>query len=134
SSGMIFNSLSVGSNAWLRSGTVNLTVNNNAIIQAGGGILTDALGNPGGTGNGFGRASGIFPLYACSGAGHGGYGAISISNSVVGGITYDTSTSPSLLGSGGGNYSPYSIGGAGGGYVRLTVNNLLQVDGVISAN
>jgi hypothetical protein len=96
--------------------------------------LTDGLGYQAGSGTGAGKNQGISPSFPCSGGGHGGYGANSVSNSAVGGISYDSSTTPGQFGSGGGTYSTYSIGGAGGGYVRLSVNNLLRVDGIISAN
>ena len=130
-------SLLVTSNAWLVpgnniQGTVNLTVNGNTTIQAGGGILADATGstqNPG-----IGRGYGNSPWFPCSGAGHGGYGGFGFSNLVAGGLTYDSTASPNTVGSGGGGYSPYSIGGAGGGYVRLQVGGVLQLDGIISAN
>lgn len=133
--------LLVTSNAWLvtqpsgnNPGNINLTVNGNAAIQAGGGILTDAAGSQQNSGIGAGHGSPISPAYPGSGAGHGGYGALGFSNLVVGGITYDSTVSPSSSGSGGGSYVPYSIGGAGGGYVRLQVSGELQLDGVISAN
>ena len=131
-----YNSLFVGSNSWLRSSasTFNLTINNNATIQAGGGIVADALGSPANSGNGHGSYYGVFPLYQGSGGGHGGYGANSVSNSATGGVTYDNSTSPSLVGSGGGGNGNNSFGGNGGGYVHLTVTGSLQLDGIISAN
>ena len=133
--------LLITSNAWLVpgnniSGTVNLTVNGNATIQAGGGIVTDATGNPQNSGPGPGHGYGNSPWYPCSGAGHGGYGAFGFTNQnqTPGGITYDSTASPNNAGSGGGGYGPYSSGGGGGGYVRLQVTGVLQLDGVISAN
>src|ERR1019366_4683799 len=68
-----YNSLFVGSNSWLRSGasTFNLTINNNATIQSGGGIVVDALGSPANSGNGHGSYYGVFPLYQGSGGGNG---------------------------------------------------------------
>src|ERR1017187_5409194 len=130
-----YSSLFVGSNSWLRSsfGAFGLTINNNATIQSGGGIVVDALGSPANSGSGHGNYYSSFPLYQGSGGGHGGYGANSVSNSASGGTTYDNSTQPSLVGSGGGGNNN-SFGGTGGGYVRLTVTGSLQLDGIISAN
>ena len=136
-------SLLITSNAWLVGNTVpgnnypgivNLTVNGNATIQAGGGVVTDASGSPQNNGTGRGFAYGSAPWFQCSGAGHGGYGAFAFSNLVAGGITYDSTTAPATVGSGGGGYFPYSAGGAGGGYVNLHVSGVLQLDGVITAN
>ncbi len=135
-------SLLIASNAWLVAnsapgnnypGIVNLTVIGNATLQPGGGILTDATGSTPNNGTGHGSSSGLSPWYPCSGAGHGGYGANALSNA-FGGIAFDSTTSPSVVGSGGGGYATFSVGGTGGGYVRLVVNGTLQLDGSISAN
>jgi hypothetical protein len=138
-----FASLLVSSNAWLMAnpisgnnnpGIVNLTITGNATVQAGGGIVTDNAGSAAGSGGGAGQYYYKSPYYLCSGAGYGGYGAVSSGNLAAGGVAYGSITSPSINGSGGGNYSPYSIGGAGGGSVRLTVNGTLDAEGKISAN
>jgi len=138
-----FSGLLISSNAWLVANTaagnnypglVNLTVNGNATIQTGGGMVTDASGSTQNSGTGHGYSYGVSPWYPCSGAGHGGYGAFGLSNQVPGGITFDSTISPSSVGSGGGGYSPYSTGGAGGGYINLHVAGVLQLNGVISAN
>jgi len=135
-----FANLFVGSNAWLACYSqyypvpVVVSVSGNATIQADGGIMTDAAGYPAGQGSGGGRYYASGPNYPCGGAGHGGYGANGFGAYASGGSTYDSTTSPNGLGSGGGTYSPYSVGGAGGGLVRLTVNGALQLDGRISAN
>lgn len=139
-------SLLITSNAWLLGnnapgnnypGIVNLTVNGNATIQSGGGISTDASGSVQNSGTGRGTGFSASPYYPCSGAGHGGYGAYGISNSPAGGTggaTFDSTTSPSSVGSGGGGSSLFSTGGSGGGFVQLIVNGTLQLDGSISAN
>ena len=132
-------SLLITSNAWLvpgnnSSGMVNLTVNGNATIQSGGGIVTDASGSAQNVGTGHGNYYPSTGWNLCSGAGHGGYGGAAYTNSVSGGATYDSSATPIISGSGGGGQAPYSIGGAGGGLVTLTVNGILQLDGRISAN
>ena len=136
SSPLTFVNLLVSSNAWLLMTNSNFTVTlSSATIQAGGGILADAAGYAAGQGSGAGQNySGSPYTYPCSGAGHGGYGANSTGNYAQGGNAYDSTTSPLTAGSGGGSYSPYSIGGAGGGVIRLSVSGTLKVDGRISAN
>jgi hypothetical protein len=143
SSPQTFLSLLIGSNGWLVAdpvsgnnypGIVNLSVTANATIEAGGGIVTDAAGSAAGLGSGAGHFSSGQPDDPCSGAGYGGNGAGSSGNLAMGGTAYGSATSPSSLGSGGGNDVPYSLGGAGGGSVRLTVNGTLAADGKISAN
>ena len=143
SSSVSFANLLMSSNAWLTTYrysssapayTVNFSFSGNATIQAGSGIITDTAGYSGGQGSGAGQYYGSLSTYPCSGAGHGGYGANSAGNYALGGNTYDYTTSPTSYGSGGGNYSPYSFGGSGGGAIRLTVTGTLQMDGTISAN
>ena len=132
---LTFGNLLVGSNAWLLMTNSNYTVTlSNVTVQAGGGIIADAFGYAAGQGPGAGQSYyNINYTYVCSGAGHGGYGANSTGNFAPGGNTYDSPTSPTSFGSGGGNYST-SIGGAGGGVIRLSLKGSLQVGGVISAN
>jgi hypothetical protein len=128
----------ISSNSWLlvsnSSGYVALITMSSATIQAGGGIIADSEGYTAGQGSGPGRAYLSSPTFPCSGAGHGGNGGNSITNSAVGGVAYDNQTSPGNLGSGGGTYATYSVGGRGGGAFHLTVTSLLQVDGALSAN
>ncbi|EEF58394.1 carboxypeptidase-like regulatory domain-containing protein [Pedosphaera parvula] len=136
-SSQTFGSLLISSNAWLiansNSGTLNLTFNGNATIQAGGGIVTDGQGYLAGSGTGAGHYVGT-TYYPCSGGSYGGYGGIGNAASVYGGSVYGSITSPTSFGSGGGNIYPYSPGGAGGGAIRLTVNGTLAASGKISAN
>jgi hypothetical protein len=136
SGSLTFGNLLVRSNAWLlMSNTYSYTMTlSSATIQAGGGIIADASGYAAGQGSGVGQYYYNNSTYPCGGAGHGGYGANSTGNYAVGGNTYDSTITPSSLGSGGGSYSPYSIGGAGGGLIRLNVSGILQADGRISAN
>ena len=115
-----------------------VTVNGNATVQAGGGIIADGTGLAGGQGTGAGKYMTVGSYgYIGSGGGYGGYGAAGGSPpdyaSPAGGNTYGNLTTPTDQGSGGGGYSPYAIGGAGGGAIRLTVTGVLQVDGRISA-
>ncbi len=142
---LTFSTLLITSNAWLvpgpnNSGEIYLTLISNATVQVGGGIIADSYGYAQNVGPGHGAIYGVSPWYPCSGAGHGGYGALGLSNLVPGGVAYDSLLEPTESGSGGGGYSPESIGGAGGGYIRLLVEGIgintgtLQVNGVISAN
>lgn len=129
-------SVLIGSNAWLavtNSSFLSLSCST-LTIQPGGGITADSGGAAANSGSGAGHASGTSPNYPCSGAGHGGLGGASSGNLVLGGAAYDNPSAPASVGSGGGGYVSYSIGGPGGGVVTLTVNGLLQVDGLISAN
>ena len=134
-SSLTFGDLLVSSNAWLLISNYSYTVTlSSATIQAGGGIVADAAGYAAGQGPGFGQFYYFNSTYLCSGAGHGGYGANSTGNYALGGNIYDSTTSPNGPGSGGGSYSPYSVGGAGGGVIQLNVSGILQMDGRISAN
>ena len=115
------------------SGVVNLTLTGGATIEAGGGIVTDGLGSGPNSGSGAGSSSGSNePYYPSSGGGYGGIGGNS-SNSIPGGGSYSSLTSPASVGSGGGGFS-YSLGGSGGGSIRLGVAGTLDVSGRISAN
>jgi hypothetical protein len=131
-----FGNLLVASNGWLSVNTQILTVSSNATIRAGGGIIADGTGNPAGLGTGAGKYVSASSAYIGGGGGYGGYGVAGgapSGTSAYGGSTYGSVTAPVDLGSGGGNYAPSAIGGAGGGAVRLNVTGLLQVDGLISA-
>ena len=126
--------VSVPSSALTYYSNPQLTVTGNATIQAGGGILADGAGNPGGSGTGAGRyysSNG----YIGGGGGYGGYGASGGVTMAYGGVTYGAVAAPTDQGSGGGGYTSTlpTTGGAGGGAIRLTVSGVLQVDGRISA-
>jgi len=134
-SSLSFVNLLVSSNAWVQMTNANYTMtSSSATVQAGGGIIADASGSAAGQGSGAGQTYIYNSTYLCGGAGHGGYGASSTGNFALGGNAYDSTTSPTTSGSGGGQLSPYSIGGAGGGVIPLNVSGTLQVDGLISAN
>ena len=132
-----FGNLLIGSNGWLSVSTQILTVTSNATVQAGGGIIADSTGNPAGAGPGAGKYYVSASVgYFGGGGGYGGFGAAGgapVGYSAYGGSTYGSVTTPVDLGSGGGYYSPYVIGGAGGGAIRLNVTGVLQVNGLISA-
>jgi hypothetical protein len=135
----VLNSLLIKSNGQLLASSpspLSLRVSSNAVIQAGGAIMLNGKGSPGGQGLGAGGSSQI-PLGASmgSGAGHGGYGGATIQAS--GGNSYDVLTSPTSVGSGGGpgnGNSTNNLGGAGGGALNLTVVGSLALDGRIAAD
>jgi hypothetical protein len=137
--------LLITSNAWLvprvnppagGGFNLNLSCEGNVTIQAGGGIIADSYGSPQNLGNGHGLVYGVLPYYAGSGGAHGGYGGASFTNAALGGVAFDSTTSPNQVGSGGGGGQNISFGGSGGGYVSLTVQSpyITTVNGVISAN
>ncbi|MCX6926728.1 MAG: hypothetical protein NT154_26520 [Verrucomicrobia bacterium] len=128
--------LLVASNGWLRITNQVLTVTANATIQNGGGIIADGTGFPAGTGPGQGWYVATPSGYIGGGGGYGGGGAAGgapAPYSAHGGESWGEITAPTSRGSGGGTYSTYAVGGAGGGAIRLTVTGVLQVYGTISA-
>jgi hypothetical protein len=135
-----FGNLLVASNGWVSSISspelpfgLRLSVTGNAIIQAGGGIIADGTGYPGGKGQGAGFYSSSESGYLSGGGGFGGYGASSGGSPAArGGNVYGGVTAPTA-GSGGGSYSTILAGGPGGGAITLNVTGTLQVDGRISA-
>jgi hypothetical protein len=141
-SSVFFANLYLNSNGWLTPApdsnppfypdyALNFSFSGNATIQAGGGIVANFAGYAGGEGPGEGHT--YEEDYYCSGGGHGGYGGNSSGNYAAGGSTYDSMTSPTDPGSGGGAYET-SVGGFGGGVIQLTVTGTLEMDGIISAN
>ena len=135
--GSPFNSsnLTVSANSVLTAptqGALTFSAAGNLTIQAGGALTLDGLGYAAGSGSGAGQIYFNGNYYYCGGGGHGGYGAAASVTNATGGSAYDSQTTPTLPGSGGGNnstFSPVSIGGAGGGALQLTVAGNLQVDG-----
>ncbi len=132
----LLSSLSIESNSWMSSlpspFIFNVSVLGSATISAGGGILADGRGFPGGQGTGFGLISnvpGIGPVG--SGGGYGGMGG------PLGGNSYGSLLNPVDRGSGGGSgagVNPANLGGSGGGLIQLLVTGTLALDGRISAN
>jgi hypothetical protein len=108
---------------------LQVLVQGNAVVEAGGVIGAEARGYPANTGPGAG-SGGISWGSSGSGAGHGGQGYASYYGA-PGGVTYGSETSPVDYGSGGG-------GGTwpnrGGGAMQLTVDGTLTVAGRVSAN
>jgi hypothetical protein len=144
-----FSTLLITSNAWVvplvtqpgQIGEVDLSLASGGTIQAGGGVIADFDGYAQNAGPGHGSSYLVSPTFPCSGAGHGGDGAFSVSNLIAGGATYDSITAPLQAGSGGGGTTQGpSIGGNGGGIIFIGSNlgglvvSDLRVDGIISAN
>jgi hypothetical protein len=121
--------LSTATNCWIypQSDSINggspLFSVGNLTIAAGGGIYADARG----FGQLYGPGAG---QYSYGGAGHGGGGGIG-SGLTLRGPIYDDIDAPIQPGSGGGNPT---IGGAGGGLVRVTATGTVSVAGSIMAN
>ncbi len=102
------------------------------VVQRGGAVWAEGLGSltPGlGAGGYVSWQNG----YIGGGGGYGGYGGSVTNAKLRGGIAFGSVENPTDTGGRGGYY--YSAGGgAGGGAIRLTVTDLLQVEGRISAN
>ncbi len=135
--GNTWNSLTIASNAMMGLITnpitfsATLNISSNMTIQQGGVFALDGSGSPGNSG----PAHGTFGSSGTGGGGgHGGYGSMGTRVGASSGSTYDSISSPTVPGSGGG--SPGSQGGssAGGGAVHLNVSRTLQVNGTLSAN
>ncbi|MEJ5296677.1 MAG: putative Ig domain-containing protein [Armatimonadota bacterium] len=112
---------------------LSLIITGDMTIQGADGSLVasrlDVAG--GGSPSATGRGAGSNGSNYGGGAGHGGVGGSS--SQVAGGVSYGSLLQPSTLGSGGGKGSS-SVGGAGGGCVRLQVSGILTVEGIITAD
>ena len=142
-----FGSILIASNGWLTAYTnssgqtqVNLSITGNATVEAGGGIIANGTGSPGGSGVGAGHTITGSVYFPGGGGGNGGSGGNGLSNFVAGGAVYGSITEPTApgsssgVGSGGGSELPNFPGGAGGGGIRLNVTGTLDVSGTVSAN
>ncbi|MBK7048327.1 MAG: hypothetical protein IPH48_17870 [bacterium] len=109
---------------------IDLEVLTGCTIEMGARIDVAGMGAAAGAGPGVGASVD----YHGAGGGYGGEGGIG--SNAPGGQTYGSYEMPTDLGSGGGSGSNYgtSLGGPGGGLVRLNVHGALTVDGQISAN
>ncbi len=112
----------------------DLTINGNLLIEPDGEVFADGRGFGSQSGPGAGLGS---PGYGTcpSGGGFGGDGGHSRSNcsNYPGGTSYGSNQAPVDLGSGGGrDYS--TLGGAGGGAIRLTVSGTITINGTLSSN
>ena len=137
SSSVIFSNLLVAANASLSASPVAsafFLITSSATFQPGSTYNLNASGYPGNSGNGSGGFYTASPFAGAGGA-NGGLGGNSTSNLALGGRAgYQSIFTPNLPGSGGGGYIPTSFGGYGGGYMQMTVNGTLQMNGAISAN
>ncbi len=117
---------------------LQFTVISNVTIEAGGGIVVDGEGLPGGTSQvGSGVTATTNGIASGSGGGNGGMGGNSASGAPGGPTSSASVTEPlnyGFPGGSGGTFAPYNFGGAGGGFVFLTVNGTLQLNRAISAN
>jgi hypothetical protein len=105
---------------------LQITVQSDMVVEAGGSVDVSARGCPQETGDGAGGGAS-----RGSGGGHGGIGGISDTN--AGGAAYGSIVHPADFGSGGGHGGSVP-GGAGGGAIRLDVFGTLTVDGLIAAD
>ena len=110
--------------------SLDLKVQTDALIGPGSILSGDAVSIANGTGAGTNSNS-----YAGGGAAHGGFGGVGEGDAT--GLTSGTPSGnfdqPASSGYLGGN-GYQSIGGNGGGYIRLTVTNTLTLDGTVSAS
>ena len=111
--------LSHSDNSAAETYKINLTINGNLTVDAGGEINADGLGYDASTGPGASGGSGHF------GSGHGGVGVNSAGS--PSGVTYGSATAPVNMGSGGNASS-------GGGIVQLTVTGATAINGTISSD
>ncbi len=110
---------------------LQVLVQGNAVVEAGGAIGADKRGYPLKTGPGAGAGSGGMWGQPGSGAGHGGPGGAAWYT--AGGLTYGSATEPVDFGSGGGGNNEAGPN-RGGGAIQLTVTGTLALNGRISAN
>jgi len=108
---------------------INLTIDSNSAISA------DDKGFSAGAGLGEGPGGGKISGEGGSGGGYGGKGGDCGSGifGAEGGLSYGSLKEPTDLGSGGGGYV-VAPAGAGGGAIKIEVENNLALDGTISAN
>jgi len=105
----------------------NLTVSSGGVIDASGRGYRGGANNTAGYGPGKGAGGGH--------GGGGGYGGRGGWGQTAGGNTYGAAADPSAPGSGGGTYpDALSIGGAGGGAIRIEASGDVIVAGMIVAN
>jgi hypothetical protein len=107
-----------------------ITVSQNCLIDAGSAINVDGKGFAANSGPGAGAAS-TDSAYGANGGAHAGNGVGSPLH--AGSAAYGLISQPVTMGSGGGDYFG-SVGGSGGGAIRLNVAGTLTLRGSISAN
>jgi hypothetical protein len=127
--------LFVGSgSSLLLSGSETVTVNGSVLVESGGAIHSDGMGNQFNA-NGSSTIVGQGVYYG-GGGGHGGYGGQGGAALARGGISHGTALAPFTSGgAGAGSGSSFSpFGGSGGGVLRLTVNGSITNHGRISSD
>ncbi|HWD19456.1 MAG TPA: carboxypeptidase-like regulatory domain-containing protein [Verrucomicrobiae bacterium] len=138
SAGASYGNVTLSSNASLilsnAATAITLTINRNLVVQSNAFITSDGFGYSSAAGPSPGRPGTLASLYPCGGGAHGGYGGAGNPGATPGGSAYDNFLAPTQAGSGGGSYTTFSIGGYGGGAVRLNVTGNFQLDGSLSAN
>jgi len=112
--------------AWAGAGVTIYA--SNLIVDVTSKISADEMGYVSRVGPGAGTVVYCYSANRYSGGGYGGKGGTYAC--AVGGDSYGASLMPTNLGSGGG----FSHSAEGGGAIRIVVENILQLDGVISAN
>lgn len=117
---------------------IDIIVGGDMIINSGATIQLNTLGYQGAQSqstNGSGPGAGTHATYNGGGAGHGGDGGDGASNSADGGAVNGDTFVPVTIGSSGASGTDVgTLGGDGGGGVRLTITGDLQLDGDITAN
>jgi hypothetical protein len=108
---------------------LDLTISGAMTIDATSRVDATTKGYASTTGPGAGINSGNY----ASGGGHGGSGGNSYGGP-AGGVSYGDLLAPTQCGSGGGNSMSFGLGGAGGGFVRLSVGGVLTVAGQLIVN
>lgn len=109
---------------------LNLSVNGDVNVGSGASINLNGIGFASGTGPGAG-ANSTNSGVGGPGASHAGEGGSS--GVFAAGPTYGSIDQPTEMGSGGGGF-PGTLGGRGGGALRLIVDGELTVNGSIAAN
>ncbi len=132
--------LTHGDNATTVQYILNMTVESNLTLHAGGEIDVKGRGFDGGSSTGAGLGGGSYAGASYGGGGGAGYGgeggdARNADGTLIGGggVSYAAVLEPASLGSGGGG-GHSGIGGNGGGAIRLDVGGVLRVDGAVNAD
>ncbi|CAG1007228.1 hypothetical protein PHYC_03405 [Phycisphaerales bacterium] len=113
---------------------LDLTLDGDVAVEAGGIIDVSGRGHPASEGPGVGGDGGE----VATGGGHGGAGGAGAAGYITDppGGCYGSVLEPVTFGSGGGNDldNGPALGGAGGGALRLSVGGSLGVDGIIASD
>ncbi|WP_413582504.1 beta strand repeat-containing protein [Bdellovibrio sp. HCB288] len=117
------NDLLIKTQSTIPNGTYNFR---NVTIQSGAGIWNNCHGGKPQVGSGAGAT--IYDYG--SGAGHGGRGGFAL---IAGGGTYGSMLEPITQGSGGGTNNANTVGGRGGGAIKLVLTGTLTVNGYLSS-